>query len=276
MWTITVRQVPRKRPSLEKGVMAFNSNFSAARGQAGVGSMDAGLRAYMLRVFNWMAIGLVTTGVVAYGVAETSLRALFFHVVEMPNGVLAQRPTLLGLISMFAPLAFVMVLSFGINRLSRPAVQGIFVLFSVAMGASMSSLLMAYTGVSVARTFFITASMFGAMSLWGYVTGSNLSRLGSFLFMGLIGIIIASVVNIFLHSNALGMLVSLLGVGIFTVLAAYDTQRIKITYQQSAGYAAPDELGKRSIYDALSMYLNFVNLFQFLLQFTGVRSSNND
>lgn len=256
--------------------MAFNSNFGRAGTQAGVGSLDAGLRSYMCRVFNWMAIGLVVTGLVAYGVAETSLRALFFHLAETPNGAFVLRPTFLGGVAIFAPLAFVMVLSFGINRLSRSAVQAIFLLFSAAMGASMSSLLLSYTGVSVARTFFISAVMFGGMALWGYTTGANLLRLGSFLLMGLIGIMIAMVVNIFLHSAPLAMLVSLIGVALFTGLAAYDTQRIKINYQQYMSFASQDDIGKLSIYDALSMYLNFVNLFQFLIQFTGVRSSNSD
>ncbi|MBS1103117.1 Bax inhibitor-1/YccA family protein [Gluconobacter sp. Dm-62] len=256
--------------------MAFNTNFSRAGVQAGAGSLDAGLRAYMCRVFNWMALGLVITGLVAYGVAQTSLRALFFHLAEMPNGAIVLRPTLLGGISIFAPLVFVMVLSFGVNRLSRPAVQGIFLLFSAAMGASMASILLSYTGVSVARTFFVTAITFAGMSLWGYVTGANLARLGSFLFMGLIGIVLASVVNIFLHSSPLAMLVSVIGVGLFTLLAAYDTQRIKITYQQYMAYAGSDEVAKMSVYDALTMYLNFVNLFQFLIQFMGVRSGNND
>ncbi len=156
--------------------MAFNTNFSRAGVQTGAGSLDAGLRAYMCRVFNWMALGLVITGLVAYGVAQTSLRALFFHLAEMPNGAIVLRPTLLGGISIFAPLVFVMVLSFGVNRLSRPAVQGIFLLFSAAMGASMASLLLSYTGVSVARTFFVTAITFAGMSLWGYTTGANLAR----------------------------------------------------------------------------------------------------
>ncbi|EHH69311.1 Bax inhibitor-1/YccA family protein [Gluconobacter morbifer] len=256
--------------------MAFNSNFSRAGTQAGIGSLDAGLRAYMCRVFNWMAIGLVITGLVAYGVAETELRALFFHVAELPSGALVLRPTFLGGVSIFAPLAFVMILSFGVNRLSRSAVQAIFLLFSATMGASMASLLLSYTGVSVARTFFISAATFAGMSLWGYTTGANLLRLGSFLFMGLIGIMIAMVVNIFVQSSPLTTLVSLIGVALFTMLAAYDTQRIKITYQQYATYAGPDDVARLSIYDALTMYLNFVNLFQFLIQFTGVRSGNND
>ncbi|QDH17595.1 Bax inhibitor-1/YccA family protein [Swingsia samuiensis] len=253
--------------------MAFNSNFTKAGVQSGAGALDAGLRAYMCRVFNWMALGLLITGVVAFGVAETSLRGFFFHAVELSNGSIMLRPTLLEWAAIFSPLLFVMSLSVGINRFSRTAVQGIFLAFSAVMGASMAGILLAYTGVSVARTFFVCSVMFGGMALWGYTTGSNLMRFGSFLIMGVWGIIIASLVNIFLHSSALSLLVSIIGVVLFTALTAYDAQRIKINYQQNLSYASAEDIGKFSIYDALNMYLNFVNLFQFLLQFTGDRNS---
>lgn len=254
--------------------MAFHSNFDTTRGQAAA-AFDAGLRAYMLRVYNWMALALALTGVTAYAVVHTSLRALFFHVVQRGD-VFALAPTGLGMVSVFAPLAFVLVLSFGVNRLSRSTVQLLFLLFSVVMGVSMASLLLAYTGASVVRTFFITASLYGVMSLWGYVTNRSLMGFGSFLTMGLVGLMIASLVNMFLPAHGLTVLISFVGVLVFTGLTAYDTQRIKFSYQQYAAVLPADEMGKMGVYDALSMYLNFVNLFQLLLQFTGTRSDGRD
>ncbi|MCL1561977.1 BAX inhibitor (BI)-1/YccA family protein [Parasaccharibacter sp. TMW 2.1886] len=254
--------------------MAFHSDYETTRGQAAA-AFDAGLRAYMLRVYNWMALALGITGVTAYAVVHTSLRALFFHVVQRGDAF-ALAPTGLGMVSVFAPLAFVMVLSFGVNRLSRSTVQLLFVLFSVAMGVSMASLLLAYTGSSVVRTFFIAASLYGVMSLWGYVTNRSLMGMGSFLTMGLIGLVIASLVNMFIPAHGLTMAISFIGVLLFTGLTAYDTQRIKLSYQQYASVLPAEETGKMGIYDALTMYLNFVNLFQFLLQFTGTRSGGRD
>ncbi|MBA5725145.1 Bax inhibitor-1/YccA family protein [Bombella favorum] len=254
--------------------MAFHSDFETTRGQAAA-AFDAGLRAYMLRVYNWMALALALTGITAYAVVHTSLRALFFHIVQRGD-VFTLAPTGLGMLSIFAPLAFVLVLSFGVNRLSRSTVQLLFLLFSVVMGISMASLLMAYTGASVVRTFFITASLYGVMSFWGYVTNRSLMGFGSFLTMGLIGLLIASLVNMFLPAHGLTVLISFVGVLLFTGLTAYDTQRIKFSYQQYATVLPAEELGKMGVYDALSMYLNFVNLFQFLLQFTGTRSDGRD
>ncbi|AQS87128.1 hypothetical protein AA101099_1050 [Neoasaia chiangmaiensis NBRC 101099] len=239
-------------------------------------TVDVGLRAYMLRVYNWMAAGLALTGLVAYAVAETSLRDLFFHVVQTMSGGLALRPTGLGMLAMFAPLAFVMVMSFGVNRLSRQAAQALFWAFCAVMGASLSNILMVYTGESVARAFFVSAATFGAMSLWGYTTRRDLSSMGSFLFMGMIGLLIAMVVNIFLRSSEVAFIVSIAGVGIFTLMTAFDTQRIRAVYLQYMAYAGADEVAKRSVYDALGLYLNFINLFTFLMQFMGVRSSNNN
>lgn len=254
--------------------MAFHSDFDATQGRAAA-AYDAGLRAYMLRVYNWMALALVLTGATAYAVVHTSLRALFFHVVQRGD-VFSIAPTGLGMLSIFAPLAFMLVLSFGVNRLSRSTAQMLFLLFSVAMGVSMASLLLAYTGASVVRTFFIAASLYGVMSLWGYVTNRSLMGLGSFLFMGVIGLAIASLVNMFLPAHGLTVLISFIGVLLFTGLTAYDTQRIKFSYQQYAAALPAEELGKMGVYDALTMYLNFVNLFQFLLQFTGTRSDGRD
>jgi FtsH-binding integral membrane protein len=257
--------------------MAFSPDFrTTARAPSAAASavLDAGLRAYMLRVFNWMTSGLLLTGIVAYGVANTSLIELFYQRVPTSFGT-AIHPTGLAYVAMIAPLGFVMVLSFGINRLSRSAVQTLFWVFCATMGLSLTNIFIAYTGASIVRTFFITAGTFAAMSAWGYTTKTDLTRFGSFLLMGLIGIIIASVVNIFVASSAMQFAISVIGLLVFTGLTAYDTQRIKADYVQYS-YAEGTELAaKRSVYDALSLYLNFINLFMLILQLTGNRSSSN-
>lgn len=248
-------------------------SFTRPAGIAGVAAIDAGLRSYMLRVYNWMASGLLLTGVVAYGVANTSLIDLFYHRVVTEYGVRVA-PTGLGTLSMFAPLAFVLVLSFGVNRMSRTAVQALYLAFCVAMGASLTNIFLIYAGDSIARVFFISSAMFAGMSIYGYTTKADLSRFGSFLIMGLFGVILASLVNMFLHSPMIQFAVSIIGVVVFTSLTAYDTQRIKTSYTQFAYAEGPDGAAKRSVYDALSLYLNFINLFMLLLQLTGNRRSN--
>ena len=237
-------------------------------------ALDAGLRAYMLRVYNWMTSGLLLTGIIAYTVANTQLIELFYRTVMTERGRAAQ-PTLLGYAAVFAPLVFVMVLSFGVNRLSRTAVQGLFWAFAAVMGASLANIFIVYTGASIASVFFITAATFGAMSLYGYTTRADLSRFGSFLIMGLIGILIASLVNHFIGSTALQFAISVIGVLIFVGLTAYDTQRIKADYVQYAYAEGTDGAAVRSVYDALSLYLNFINLFMLLLQLFGNRNSSN-
>ncbi len=236
--------------------------------------IDAGLRGYMLRVYNWMASGLLLTGAVAYGVANTSLINLFYQVVQTPRGTAVQ-PTLLGYAAMFAPLVFVMVLSFGVNRLSRPATQALFWAFAAAMGASLANIFLVYAGGSIARVFFVTAGTFGAMSIYGYTTKTDLTRFGSFLIMGLIGVVIASLVNMFIGSSGLQFAISVIGVLVFVGLTAYDTQRIKGDYVQYAYAQGTDGAAVRSVYDALSLYLNFINLFMLMLQLFGVRNSSN-
>jgi hypothetical protein len=237
-------------------------------------TLDAGLRAYMLRVYNWMASGLALTAITAYVIANTQLADLFFTVVRTPRG-LATQPTILGFAAIFAPLAFVMVLSFGINRLSKGATQALFWAFCVAMGASMANIFAVYVGASIASTFFVTAGMFAAVSLYGYTTKADLTRMGGFLMMGLIGILIAGLVNAFIGSTALQFAISVIGVVVFTGLTAYDTQRIKADYIEFAYAEGSDEAAKRSVFDALGLYLNFVNLFQLLLQFMGVRQQSD-
>lgn len=257
--------------------MAFipDSRTYAPSATADTAVLDAGLRAYMLRVYNWMSSGLLLTGIVAYGIANTSLSELFYRVVVTPRGNFVPQPTILGFAAMFAPLAFVMVLSFGVNRLSRSATQALFWAFAAAMGASLASIFVVYTSASIASVFFITAATFGAMSLYGYTTKADLSRWGSFLMMGLIGIIIASLVNIFIGSTMLQFAISIIGVLVFVGLTAYDTQRIKGDYVQYAYAEGTDGAAKRSVFDALTLYLNFINLFTLLLQLFGNRSSSN-
>ena len=257
--------------------MAFSPDYrtypGASRATAASAVLDAGLRAYMLRVYNWMASGLLLTGIVAWAIANTSLIDLFYPVVATPYGM-RHTATVLGFVAMFAPLAFVLVLSFGVNRLSTTAAQTLYWLFCVAMGASLANIFLIYTGNSIARTFFITAGTFAAMSIWGYTTRTDLTRFGSFLIMGLIGVILASVVNMFVQSSGLQFAVSIIGVLVFVGLTAYDTQRIKNTYLQYAYAEGPDGAAKRSVYDALSLFLNFINLFMLLLQLTGNRSNS--
>ncbi len=256
--------------------MAFipDSRTYAPSAAADTAVLDAGLRAYMLRVYNWMSSGLLLTGITAYAIANTSLISLFYQQVATPRGVAIQ-PTILGYAAIFAPLVFTMVLSFGVNRLSRSASQALFWAFAATMGASIANIFLIYSGASIARVFFVTAATFGAMSLYGYTTRSDLSKMGSFLMMGLIGIIIASLVNMFIGSTALQFAISIIGVLVFVGLTAYDTQRIKNDYQQFAYAEGTDMAAKRSVFDALSLYLNFINLFMLLLQLFGNRNSSN-
>ena len=256
--------------------MAFSpqSNAFPRTSAATAAVYDAGLRAYMLRVYNWMASGLLLTGAVAYGIANTSLLNAFYPLMETADGRLMHHATPLALITMFAPLAFVLVLSLGVNKLSTSAAQAMFWAFCAVMGASLVNIFLIYTSESVVRVFFITAATFAATSLYGYTTKSDLTRMGSFMMMGLFGIIIASLVNIFVASSALQFALSIVGVVVFTGLTAYDTQRIKSSYVQLAYATGTEGAAKRSVYDALSLYLNFINLFMMLLQLLGNRNNN--
>jgi uncharacterized protein len=184
-------------------------------------------------------------------------------------------PGPLAYVAMFAPLAFVLVLSFGVNKLSTTAVQGLFWAFCVAMGASITNIFQIYTGQSVTQVFFVTAGTFAAMSIYGYTTRSDLTKLGGFLMMGLFGIIIASLVNMFVGSGALQFAISVIGVLVFVGLTAYDTQRIKADFVQFAYAMGPQEAAKRAVFDSLQLLLNFINLFMLLLQLVGVRNNNN-
>jgi len=256
--------------------MAFSPDYRAIPNQSATTTavLDAGLRAYMLRVYNWMSSGLLLTGIVAYVIAHTSAIDAFYPLVQTMSGRMIRQPSGLAYLAMFAPLGFVLVLSFGVNRLSTSTVQALFWAFCAAMGASLTSIFVIYTGESIVRVFFITAATFAATSLYGYTTKADLTRMGSFMMMGLFGIIIASLVNMFMHSSAVQFAISIIGVVVFVGLTAYDTQRIKADYVQYAYAEGTDIASRRGVYDALSLYLNFINLFMMLLQIMGVRNNN--
>ena len=224
--------------------------------QANAAQIDVGLRKYMLQVYNYMASGVLLTGIVAYAVSSSPAA------VEMIFG------SGLSFVVMLAPFAFILVLSFGINKISAGTAQALFWAFAGVMGVSMASVFLAYTGESVARVFFITAGAFAGLSLYGYTTKKDLSGFGSFLIMGLIGIVIASVVNIFLQSSAMQWIISVIGVLVFAGLTAYDTQRIKLMYNELDN---SEVHGKKAIMGALSLYLDFVNMFMMLLHLFGNR-----
>ena len=238
-------------------------------------AVDEGLRSYMLRVYNYMGIGLVVTGLAAWFAATAAVTTDPNAAVgQLANGQLVTQwgallyASPLQWVVMLAPLAFVLVLSFGINKLSVPAAQAVFWAFAAIMGVSLSSIFLVYTDASIAKVFFITAATFGAMSLYGYTTKRDLTQMGSFLMMGLIGLIIASIVNIFMQSSMLEFAISAVGVLIFVGLTAYDTQRIKENYSESHG---ADVLQKTAVMGALSLYLDFINLFMMLLRLFGNR-----
>ena len=218
--------------------------------------IDEGLRAYMLRVYNYMGLGLALSGAVALYVANSpGIRDAIFG-------------TGLAWVVMLAPLAFVLVISFGINRLSAQAAQALYWAFAATMGISLASIFMLYTATSITRVFFISAATFGAMSLYGYTTRRDLTSWGSFLFMGLIGIILAMIVNLFLASAALDFMISAIGVLVFVGLTAYDTQMVRREYSEMDG---AEVATKKAIYGALRLYLDFINLMLMLLRLFGDR-----
>jgi FtsH-binding integral membrane protein len=239
--------------------MAFGPerNTVIARQAQGAAVIDVGLRQYMLGVYNYMASGLALTGIVATLVAMSpdSVKQAIFG-------------TPLMWVAILAPVALVFFLSFRVHKMSAAAAQATFWIYAALNGVAFSTIFLVYTGQSIARVFFITAATFAAMSLYGYTTKRDLAGFGSFLFMGLIGILIAMVVNLFLASQALHFAISVIGVLVFTGLTAWDTQRIKESY-----YEGDDRevMSKKSIMGALSLYLDFINLFVMLMQLLGVR-----
>jgi FtsH-binding integral membrane protein len=243
----------------------FDRPTVAARADAGL-AIDQDLRAYMLKVYNYMGIGLVVTGLVAYFTFTLSFVEQGGQIVGVTDlgNVLYNSP--LQWAVMLAPLAFVLVLSFGINKLSPAMTQTLFWVFAAVMGLSLASIFAVYTGGSIAKVFFISAAMFGGMSLYGYTTKRDLTQIGSFLIMGLFGLIIASIVNVIWPSGPLGFAISIVGVVIFLGLTAWDTQKIKESFD-----AGMDEglKTKGAVMGALSLYLDFLNLFLMLLRLFG-------
>ena len=230
----------------------YDQNLAASGGNAL--AIDAGLRAYMLRIYNYMAAGVGLTAAVA---------GLTY---QLTDDALLQNPLMW--LFIFAPLILVFFISARINTLSASTARLLFFVYAGLVGVSLSTLLHIYTSASVTRVFFVAAAMFGALSLFGYTTRRDLSGFGTFLFMGLIGVIIASLVNFFLRSSGLDWLISVVGVGVFAGLAAYDTQRIKAMYDGGDDEATA---GRKSVIAALSLYLNFINLFMMLLRLAGGR-----
>jgi uncharacterized protein len=243
-----------------------NQNFNTF-GRGGViadqATYDAGLRTHMIRVYNYMASGLALSGIVAFALfSSPSLAALFFEVT--PRGVAGLN--ILGWVAIFAPFGLLLLMGFRAQQMSVGGIQAIYWAVTALMGVSLSLLLFRYTGASVARTFFVTAASFGALSLYGYTTKRDLSAFGKFLFMGLIGLVLASLVNMFFPSGTMSFIISVAGVLIFSGLIAYDTQKIKEQYADSWGSETAEKV---AIFGALSLYLDFVNLFQFLMAFMG-------
>ena len=216
---------------------------------------DAGLRSYMLKVYNYMASGVLLTGIVAMVFANTQF------------GVQVMTSPLRWLI-IFAPLAIVFAMSFGVNRMKESTLQTLFWAFAALMGMSMSTIFAVYTQTSIAQTFFAVAAAFMGLSLYGYTTKKDLSGFGTFLIMGVVGLLVAMVINLFLQSPAMQLAISAIGVLLFAGLTAYDTQKIKSMYAYVAG---TDMMGKTVIMGALTLYLDFINMFQFMLSFMGDR-----
>ena len=227
--------------------------------------IDVGLRAHMNKVYGLMSVGMLLTGGVAWAVGTSdALLSIFRDPATL-------QPNILGWVVMFAPL--LMVFAFGalINRLSAPAAQLFFYVYAAAMGLSLAYIFAVFTGTSIATTFLVTAISFASLSLYGYTTKKDLSGMGTFLMMGLIGLFVAMIVNMFIGSDALQFAISVIGVLIFAGLTAYDTQNIKNTYVQHAAMGDQEWLAKSAIMGALTLYLDFINLFMFLLQFMGNR-----
>ena len=236
-----------------------NSVYSQSQAR----TIDEGLRSYMLRVYNFMAGGLCLTGVAAWLVANTSLLGVFFEIT--PQGASLSG---LGWLALIAPLIMVFAFSWVVSSGTAKQVQMLFWGYSVLMGVSLTPAFLLYTQSSLVRVFLITAGSFGALSLYGYTTKKDLSGMGSFLIMGLFGLIIASIVNIFVKSSGLDWALSFIGVGIFAGLTAFDSQRIRSIYSSAD---SDETLTKKALMGALSLYLDFINLFLYLLRFMGDR-----
>lgn len=260
----------------------FDRNYAAPFGRtagqaADAAVVDAGLRAYMLRIYNYMVIGLAITGLASLGVymasvtGDPSAAAAKVGSTMLTSFGVAMFVSPLKWVFILAPLVMVFVISFGIQRLAPSTARLLFFAFSALMGLSLASIFLIYTHTSIVRVFFITAAAFGALSLWGYTTKRDLSGWGSFLIMGLIGVIIASLVNLFLASSMLQFIVSIVGVLVFAGLTAWDTQRLKNDYIYGYAGGGGEMAERAAVMGALSLYLNFINLFTLLLQLLGQR-----
>src|SRR5712692_4656803 len=247
----------------------FDRNYAAARTgyRTDQVAIDAGLRAYMIRVYNYMAAGVALTGVVAWLTFNAAVTETAGRLALTPFGqAIYSGPAVLVLF--LGTLGLVLLISWRINSLQPSTAFALFMVYSAALGLMLASIFLAYTGASITRVFFISAASFGALSLWGYTTQRDLSAMGSFLIMGLFGLIIAMLVNMFFQSNMLDFVISAAGVLIFAGLTAWDTQRIKEMYDPMEDGTA---VGRKSVMGALTLYLDFINLFLFMLRFFGDR-----
>jgi uncharacterized protein len=244
------------------------ADYQTARAQTGIrtaAAIDEGLRAHMNKVYGTMSVGMLVTAGVAWAVGSNdALLSIFRDPITL-------QPNILGWAAMFAPLIFIFGFGAMINRVSAAGAQTLFYVFAALMGLSIAWIFAAFTGISIAQTFLVTSIAFAGLSLYGYTTKKDISGWGAFLMMGLIGLIVAMIVNIFLGSPAIGFAISVIGLLIFAGLTAYDTQRLKTEYVAHAAHADQEWLDKSGIMGALSLYLNFINIFMFLLQFMGNR-----
>ncbi|MFN3932463.1 MAG: Bax inhibitor-1/YccA family protein [Brevundimonas sp.] len=249
----------------------FNNGYARPLPQSADMSVDAGLRSFMLGVYNKVALGLLVSAVLAYVTGSVpAVRDLLFATQVFPDGVTRLTGyTMLGMIVAFSPLVVLLGSNFVMKNPSAGGASGLYWLIVALIGASMGTVVLIYTGASVVQTFLITAAAFGGLSLFGYTTKKDLTGIGSFLIMGVIGLIIASVVNMFLQSGMMQMIISVAGVLIFAGLTAYDTQRLKMTYYALGGNQTA--MSVATSYGALSLYINFINMFQFLLMLFGGR-----
>ena len=256
---------------IELAMSDFNNGYARPLPQSADMSVDAGLRGFMLGVYNKVALGLLVSAALAWVTGSyPPVRDLMFSTAVFPDGVTRLTGmTLLGMIVAFSPLVILLGSNFVMKNPTSGGASALYWLIVALIGASMGTVVLVYTGASVIQTFLITAAAFGALSLFGYTTKKDLTGFGSFLIIGVIGLIIASVVNIFLQNTMMQMIISIAGVLIFAGLTAYDTQRLKMTYYALGGNQ--NAMGVATSYGALSLYINFINMFQFLLMLFGGR-----
>jgi FtsH-binding integral membrane protein len=275
-WTVSISKGNSPMSNFGNQYARFGSTVARADAQA----IDQGLRSYMLSIYNYMTIGVAVTGLAAFFIytlsittpgAADAVQTLRGGVALTQFGVTLFVSPLKWVI-MFAPLGLVFFLGFRVQTMSVAAAQGVFWLYAALVGVSLATIFMIYTHASITRVFFITAATFGALSLYGYTTSKSLSAWGSFLFMGLVGILIASIVNIFLASSALQFAISVIGVLVFAGLTAYDTQKLKEEYIYALDGADQATIGRSAIMGALTLYLDFINLFTMLLQLFGQKN----